>query len=722
GAWYMDSLSKYFPNNAIIISWHDDYDSDPTSLNTNADNYAIPAEDTMEAYTGVTGFPAISLVRSVAQTAGTFSVADPVYRFVRDTVNKGKVLVDFRVVNVAFSGNKVEFDVDVTPLDMSALPVEDASHSYVTAAVITEDHLDNWQINSVNASLGNPIEHFDHNNVARSVAGKVLGDVFTLGTGQTLPVRVHYSMPVSDQWNPANLRIKAFVDGKYQFKQNGKNYEQNTVYNAGQSNYLTTYQTAATDAVWIVVPTASTTTKPNVATNIVWASGGPNQAQNVKLEYSIDNGTTWKPIIASTSASPYAWTIPIEAYGKTAKIQVTNLNNTSVKAISDAFPTPGIITVTKPAANDTIDGGTANYQITFDGGNYANFKTFSFSSDNGTTWQIIGTLSSDSKTYNWAAVPNVATTTALVRVEDANGVVGISAPFTIKAGAGIGTITDVIVDSVNAGHMNSGITTPIHWTASGDLGTGIDVKYTYDGINWQDIATGLPATATTTNWNVSINRRVVIVKVVPQKGISQVSDPFSIGTNSVTGVTIDGLTNNAVEQGKTVTINWTSVGEVGTNYVIEYSSNGSKWDPIADNVSLSTTKYDWTTDATNVSPTSRVRVRGTLDNSTAISNNFKITSAGAVYSETPVGGYSIANYPNPVTAQTNIVFTMAERGYVTLTLHDELGREVAHIASGTYEAGAQNIVFDASKLSAGVYSCTLETNGVHLVKKLTVTK
>jgi len=230
------------------------------------------------------------------------------------------------------------------------------------------------------------------------------------------------------------------------------------------------------------------------------------------------------------------------------------------------------------------------------------------------------------------------------------------------------------------------------------------------------------ADATSTNWNVTINRRAVQVRVRPASGVPGVSESFSVGTNKVTTVTLDGLTNNAIEQGHTATIKWTSLGEVGNKIIIEYSNNGSTWDLIGDNVLTSKTSYDWTPDATQVSPTARIRVGGDLANSSAISNNFKVTSTGAVYSEGPVAGYSIANYPNPFTAQTNIVFTMAERGYVTLTLHDELGREVAHIANGTYDVGAQSIVFDASKLSAGVYSCTLETNGVHLVKKLTVTK
>jgi hypothetical protein len=81
------------------------------------------------------------------------------------------------------------------------------------------------------------------------------------------------------------------------------------------------------------------------------------------------------------------------------------------------------------------------------------------------------------------------------------------------------------------------------------------------------------------------------------------------------------------------------------------------------------------------------------------------------------------NYPNPFNPSTTITFTLAEDSRASLKVFDILGREVALLVNGNFKAGElHSVLFDASRLSAGIYFYRLETNKTSLVKKLVLLK
>ena len=61
------------------------------------------------------------------------------------------------------------------------------------------------------------------------------------------------------------------------------------------------------------------------------------------------------------------------------------------------------------------------------------------------------------------------------------------------------------------------------------------------------------------------------------------------------------------------------------------------------------------------------------------------------------------NYPNPFNPSTTIVFTLPEAGFVTLTVHNLIGQELATIVSGERAAGRYRVAWDARGLPSGVY-------------------
>ncbi len=88
-----------------------------------------------------------------------------------------------------------------------------------------------------------------------------------------------------------------------------------------------------------------------------------------------------------------------------------------------------------------------------------------------------------------------------------------------------------------------------------------------------------------------------------------------------------------------------------------------------------------------------------------------------------VKSYSLSqNYPNPFNPSTEINFTVAKAGFVTLKVYDMLGREVATLVNQEMSSGNHNVNFDASRLSSGTYIYQLNVNGVMISKKMTLLK
>ena len=92
-----------------------------------------------------------------------------------------------------------------------------------------------------------------------------------------------------------------------------------------------------------------------------------------------------------------------------------------------------------------------------------------------------------------------------------------------------------------------------------------------------------------------------------------------------------------------------------------------------------------------------------------------------VASELPME-YSLSNYPNPFNPSTTINYQLPANGFVTIKVFDMLGKEVATLVSGNKSAGYYSVSFDASKLTSGVYICTINVNGFAQSKKMLLMK
>ncbi|MEO0560366.1 MAG: AGE family epimerase/isomerase, partial [Bacteroidota bacterium] len=78
--------------------------------------------------------------------------------------------------------------------------------------------------------------------------------------------------------------------------------------------------------------------------------------------------------------------------------------------------------------------------------------------------------------------------------------------------------------------------------------------------------------------------------------------------------------------------------------------------------------------------------------------------------------------PNPARGVVRFRATLAAPAWVSLTVHDALGREVATVVRDDWSAGDHSVRFDASALAPGVYIVHLIASGERVTTQLTVVR
>ncbi|MBE0571279.1 MAG: T9SS type A sorting domain-containing protein, partial [Ignavibacteriaceae bacterium] len=80
------------------------------------------------------------------------------------------------------------------------------------------------------------------------------------------------------------------------------------------------------------------------------------------------------------------------------------------------------------------------------------------------------------------------------------------------------------------------------------------------------------------------------------------------------------------------------------------------------------------------------------------------------------------NFPNPFNPSTTIKYSISEDGFVKLSIYNLLGEEVTTLVNNEQKAGRYEVVFDAAKLSSGVYMYRLESKNFLSIKKMLLVK
>lgn len=89
---------------------------------------------------------------------------------------------------------------------------------------------------------------------------------------------------------------------------------------------------------------------------------------------------------------------------------------------------------------------------------------------------------------------------------------------------------------------------------------------------------------------------------------------------------------------------------------------------------------------------------------------------------TPDGFALVQNYPNPFNPVTMVTYRIPERGQVSLTVTDMLGREVAILVNGVVDAGTYSVPFNASAFGSGAYLAVLRSGDITRTTKMLFVK
>ena len=82
----------------------------------------------------------------------------------------------------------------------------------------------------------------------------------------------------------------------------------------------------------------------------------------------------------------------------------------------------------------------------------------------------------------------------------------------------------------------------------------------------------------------------------------------------------------------------------------------------------------------------------------------------------------LPNYPNPFNPWTTIPFTLPEQAAVQIKIFNLRGEEVAHIFSGSLDAGRHLTRWNAAHVSSGLYLVKMDANDISITRKITILK
>ena len=235
-----------------------------------------------------------------------------------------------------------------------------------------------------------------------------------------------------------------------------------------------------------------------------------------KIEYSINNGSTWNTITTnwSTSANPatYNWNMP-NASTTSALVRVTPTSATSYFDVSDSvFSIKKPVTIIQPNFGGIMEVGTS-YDIMWESDGISNIYDIFYSANGGSTWStIIMGYNTSTNTYPWT-IPNTPSANSLIRVRDN---INNCKEDTSDMFFTISTLPpSITLLTPNGNDTISGCEDYlISWSEISPIGT-YDLDYSINnGSSWTNIISNYASTNLSYNWVVpNINTENLLVRV-----------------------------------------------------------------------------------------------------------------------------------------------------------------------------------------------------------------
>ncbi|MFA7418560.1 MAG: YCF48-related protein [Melioribacteraceae bacterium] len=339
----------------------------------------------------------------------------------------------------------------------------------------------------------------------------------------------------------------------------------------------------------LISPNGGENWKVGSLQNITWTS---SNVTSIKLEYSINNGTTWKLIAANVLSNPssFSWVVSNEVTTQ-ALVRISDESNNSLidqsnTTFSIYLPT---LALTSPNGGESWRVGSSQ-NINWTSANVTNVK-IEFSTDNGSSWNLIAeNIPAASLSYVWV-LPDAVTTYALVRItdsEDANLNDRSNGVFNIHKS----TITLL---SPNGGeNWKVGSSKNITWVSNNV--TNVKIEYSVNnGSSWKLVTDNISTSSSPSSYLWIIPNDVTtqaLIKITAVDNADVNTSSNSAFTISISSLTLLSPNNGDVLQAeKYYNITWHSEGV--SKVKIEFW-NGT-WNELANNVDAGLGAYNWLT-------------------------------------------------------------------------------------------------------------------------------
>ncbi len=355
----------------------------------------------------------------------------------------------------------------------------------------------------------------------------------------------------------------------------------------------------------------------------VWLRWEHSAVDNIRIDYSLDGGTTWMEIINAVPAyiDSLQWVVP-DTVTSQALVRVRDRADTSVSDASDApfAIVRASVRIVSPNGGEEYELGdpivvqwqSANVQ----------WLRIEYSRDAGTSWRtVLDSVDASLGTASFVP-PGGITEGGFVRAVDVERprIRDVSDErFSLLPSPSI-----VIYSPSDGDEFVRGAKTIISWEAFRlDL---VDIAYSLDGgATWTTIATNVSSLVGIMPWTVPTQVTDAGLIRIRQSGgnVEAIAGPFSIvvGANPSVRVILPNGGEHYTE-GDTITVRWTFADVTSVDLYFS-SDGGSTWTLIATGLAASAGRYDW------VAPNApgdryRVRVVGTPASSDASDNDFEI--------------------------------------------------------------------------------------------------
>ncbi|MFO7445162.1 MAG: hypothetical protein R6W90_02300 [Ignavibacteriaceae bacterium] len=467
-------------------------------------------------------------------------------------------------------------------------------------------------------------------------------------------------------------------------------------------------------AIAILAPANGDTVIAFSSYEIKWQS---NTSEDVKIEFSDDNGSTWALITGSTeNDGSFLWNPVPDSISVICRIRITTIDN-SVSDISLGnfrLLQSGSSSTTKEIIVLTPNGGEewpakSSKVITWNSSQVSTVK-IEYSSNNGVSWITLTENTESDGYYIWDPLPNIPSTNAKIKVSSTdNGVPSDAsdAVFTVSPEEALS-----IIEPNGGEQWLSGSNQYIRWNGSSSsdkpvkdkgkntLGTitktpllpeqveNVKLEYTTNsGSSWTLIAENIPNNGTYTWSSIpSINSTLCKIR------ISDMEDgaPFDLSDSSFTiynsvqqEIAVTSPNGGEIWQaGTTQSLTWASTNI--TNVKIEYSiNNGLDWATIV-NTTPSDGFFSWDQVPNIASTICRIRISDADDSFPSDFSNavFTIAPEPEITVISPNGGESIQ-----ANSTTNISWTSTNISHVKLEYTTNNGASWTNITASTESDG-----------------------------------